>query len=249
MQSKTNSLIHFGASSEAWSLFTGKVYRTIIECNAKSVCEVGGGANPLLSLESVTTINVSYVILDSDAKELAKAPTGYRARVQDITAQLCGEQSCYDLVVTKMVAEHVRDPQKFHGNIYKLLKPGGIAIHFFPTLYAPPYLLNAMIPDRLSSKILRLVQSGRESEGSKGKFPAYYRWCRGPTTRQFRRLESVGFKVLRYDGFFGHSGYYEKSPVLKKIHERLAGWLVLHPLPWLTSFAQVVLQKPAQTEC
>ena len=101
-------------------------------------------------------------------------------------------------------------------------------------------MLNVLLPERLAYRILILVQSRREKGGKKGKFPAYYRWCRCPLSGQFRRLESVGFRVVRYLGFFGHSGYYQKVPWLKA----LSGWLQRHPVPWLISFAYVVVEKP-----
>src|SRR2546425_921567 len=39
-----------------------------------------------------------------------------------------------------------------------------------------------------------------------------YSWCRGPTGRQLRRIEALGFSVERYVGSFGHA-LYRRLPV------------------------------------
>lgn len=48
----------------------------------------------------------------------------------------------FDVVESQNVAEHVRDPEAMHHNIHAMLKPGGVAIHFFPTLFAVPFIVN-----------------------------------------------------------------------------------------------------------
>ena len=243
MRSVIESRIDYGLTDDAWADFELTLRDLVVTRNCRTVCEIGGGANPALPLDFVRQHGLDYVILDISATELAKTPTGYRTRVQDVTASLAGEQGTYDLVFSKMLAEHVSDAEAFHRNIHALLRPGGAAFHFFPTLYSPPYVLNLLLPERLTYRLLTLFQAGRENSGRLGKFPAYYRWCRGPTRAQIARLESVGFCVLRYTGFFGHPGYYQKLPWVERVHRALARWFLRHPNPWLTSFAYVVMEK------
>lgn len=238
--------IDYGLTDDAWAGFAERVRQLIAAHGCRTVCEIGGGANPTLPLSFVQQHGLDYVIIDISAVELAKAPAGYRTRVQDVTQPLTGEEGTYDLVFSKMLAEHVRDGEMFHRNMFRLLRPGGVAFHFFPTLYAPPYVLNLLLPERVTERIVHLFQSGREKSGRLGKFPAYYRWCRGPTSRQLARLESVGFRIERYTGFFGHPGYYKKLRVIERIHRAMAAWLQRHPSPWLTSFAYAVLVKPSE---
>jgi SAM-dependent methyltransferase len=244
MSTDTSSIIEYRLTHEAWDGYEAFLKQLVIARGCRTICEIGGGANPALSLDFVQAHQLEYVIIDISAEELAKAPAGYRKRVQDVTQPLTGEEGTYDLVFSKMLAEHVSDPVMFHRNLHRLLRAGGAAFHFFPTLYSPPFVLNLLLPERLAYFILNRVQSGREKGGRKGKFPAFYRWCRGPLPGQFRRLESIGFRVVRYLGFFGHSGYYQKVPWIKRGHESLCQWLQRHPIPWLTSFAYVVVEKP-----
>jgi 2-polyprenyl-3-methyl-5-hydroxy-6-metoxy-1,4-benzoquinol methylase len=143
-----------------------------------------------------------------------------------------------------MLAEHIEDGPNFHKNIYNLLAPSGIAFHFFPTLYAPPFIVNKFSLEWLTSKVLNLFQKGRHSHGNKAKFPAYYSWGKGPTKYQIQRFTSLGYEIVEYIGSFGHSGYYRRLPPIENLHTRLANWLVSNPLPWLTSFAYITLSKP-----
>lgn len=235
--------VSFGASETAWSNFEKFVEEKIADGEHKDICEVGGGANPSLRRSFVLEHDLNYVILDISDQELAKAPASYRKITADIADPELNVEPEYDLVFSRMLAEHVRDGHTFHRNVRKLLKVNGIAIHFFPTLYAPPFVINRLLPERLAEALLHLVQSGRASEGYHGKFPAYYSWCRGPSRGQIKRLENLGYEIEEYLGFFGHSAYYDKMKFLKRLHDGLCRWLVRHPVTHLTSFAWLVLRK------
>lgn len=236
-------VVSYASSEVAWAEFDQLVIELIRDEGARVTCEVGGGANPTLPMAFVERSKLEYVLIDVSEVELAKAPAGYTKVRRDIQEPDPMAEGRYDLVFSKMLAEHVRDGEMFHRNVLQLLRPGGVAIHFFPTLYAPPFVVNRLLPEGLGERVLHLVQSGRERSGRRGKFPAFYSWCRGPTAAQISRLEGLGYEVVRYTGFFGHSGYYKKSPLLERLHLGLASWLVEHPLPYLTSFAWVVLRK------
>ncbi len=51
---------------------------------------------------------------------------------------------------------------------------------------------------------------------------------------------------MLYRGFFGNI-YYSRIPILRDLHRVYTQYLVKHPTPYLTSFAQVVLRKPEKT--
>jgi SAM-dependent methyltransferase len=209
----------------------------------RRVLDVGGGANPFLSLEFVREHGIDYTVLDISSEELGKAPGGYKTIVGDIagSAALPGK---YDLIFSRMLAEHVVDGEAFHRNVYQLLATGGIAVHYFPTLYALPFLINRWFPERLGYWLLEVLQPGlRKQEGRKAKFPAFYSWCRGPTASQIARLERLGYRVEQYLGFFGHGGYYRRFKPMFLLNQWLSKMLVDHPVAALTSFAVVVLRR------
>lgn len=211
--------------------------------HVKRVLEIGGGANPALPLDFVERNDLEYTVLDISPEELAKAPDGYLTIQADITSPDLIIPGGYDLVFSRMLAEHVRSGRDFHNNVLNLLAEDGIAFHFFPTLYAPPFVINRLLPERLSELILLVLQPGRTKEGKYAKFPSYYSWCRGPSSRQVEKFEELGYRVEEYIGFFGHLNYYKKIKPLLKAHAWISSTLAKHPLPWLTSLAYVVLSK------
>jgi 2-polyprenyl-3-methyl-5-hydroxy-6-metoxy-1,4-benzoquinol methylase len=230
-----------------WKGYSPFVERLATHPRVKKVCDVGGGANPALSLDFIERNELDYVLLDISAEELAKAPDGYMKVQADIASpsfDVAGRN--YDLVFSRMVAEHIRNGRYFHTNVWRLLAKEGLAFHAFPTLYAPPFVINRLLPRWLSKAMLLLLQPHRKQEGKRAKFPAYYSWCRGPTSRQIRRLKMLGYRVEEYVGFYGHRGYYHKIKPLVKVHDWISATLVKHPLPLLTSYAYVLLSKEAE---
>lgn len=231
------------ANSQETSSFASVLEQIIISRGVRRILEIGGGANPTFPFEFVSKYALEYTVLDISQGELDKAPQGYFKVLADITSPFLDLPGGYDLIFSKWLAEHVQSGEIFHRNVYRLLAHGAVAFHFFPTLYAPPYVVNRLMPERLAEGLLQMLQTGRDKKGKKAKFPAYYSWCLGPTQAQVKRFEHLGYRVDEYVGFFGHAPYYMKLPVLAKAHHALSNWLVRHPVPWLTSFAFVKLVK------
>ncbi len=160
------------------------------------IVEIGGGANPLLTKEKVK--NFKYVVIDIDAFELSKAKGDYFERIcTDITKD--NKQIKCDLIITNMLLEHVENPKEFHEACFEMLNDDGKAIHFFATKYSPASITNLILPEQWSRRLLYSIQQRKwETEG---KFPAYYRWCMGPTKKQICKFQSVGFIVEQYNGY------------------------------------------------
>lgn len=235
---------HYKGWFDIWTDFPATVQRIAAHPGVVRVCDLGGGAMPLLSLDFIGEHGLRYEVVDVSAEELAKAPAGYTTVQADVLdpelSRRCGP---YDLVTSGFVAEHVSDPARFHANVLAILAPGGHAVHAFPTLYEPAFVVNRLLPEWLTGPLLRRIQTGREDEGTHGKFRAPYRWCRGPSERQLRRLRSAGFEIVDYVGYFGH-GYFGPVKPLDRLEQRFAGALERHPIPALTSYACVTLRRP-----
>jgi hypothetical protein len=145
----------------------------------------------------------------------------------------------YDLVITKMLAEHIKYGRRFHANVFWLLKPGGwlfiISHPVFPVHY------QQADSDWLSSILLDIFLP--RDRYRLGKLRAYYSWCFGPTPAMLNMLVEAGYEILEFRGCFGHT-YYTRIPLLKNLHETGSAYLSRHPIPQLTSFAQVILRRP-----
>jgi SAM-dependent methyltransferase len=237
------STVRYGLSETAHQEWIGLVRTLAARPDVVHVCDAGGGAVPLLSLDEVERYGVSCTILDVSEAELVKAPAGYRTTLADLSSRRFEPDRSYDLVFSRFLAEHVRQPEVFHGNILRMLRPGGLATHYFPTLYAPPFVANKLLPEALTDPILRRVNPWRGPHSPYGKFRAYYRWCRGPSRRQLARLRGAGFEVEAYVGFFGFGGYFPIR-ALERLDNKLSRLLAGRPVSWYTAYAYVVLRRP-----
>jgi hypothetical protein len=70
--------IFFLNGINAWEDFQKTVYQVILRNEFKSIAEIGGGANPLLSLEFVNEQKLDYHIIDISQEELSKADTRFK---------------------------------------------------------------------------------------------------------------------------------------------------------------------------
>lgn len=232
-------------TAEVGHPFVPLVRRLAEEQALRSVCDFGGGANPVLSLDDIERLDLSYLVVDASAEELAKTPPGYATRVMDVTAPSPNlREEGFDLVVSRFVAEHIEDPPAFHSAVRRALRPGGFAAHFFPALPSPPFVLNRLLREHDSHRLLSRMQPGvRVSEGRLGKFRAYYRWCEGPTRRQYRRYASLGFEVVEYVVLVGHQ-YYVGYPILQRAADAVSRRVIRLRWPLSASYVCVVLRRP-----
>jgi hypothetical protein len=228
-------------SGNEWNDYPGFVQDLVQQYGVRKICDVGGGANPVLPLNFVNDNQLDCTVLDISSAELEKAPAGYKKLVQDIETENSVPTEQFELVITKMMAEHLKNGRLFHKNIFSMLKPGGVAVHYFPTLYTLPFLVNKLMPEWLSSLLLDVFLP--RDRYQLGKFRAYYSWCYGPTPSMLRMLIEIGYEIVQYRGFFGNI-YYSRIPILRNLHKTYSQYLLNHPTPYLTSFAQVILRKP-----
>lgn len=235
--------VRYELAARAWD-FPEIIERIVERSRAERICEVGAGANPLLSSAFVDRKGLSYTLLDSSPEELAKAGAGYDRIVTDISSPgfVSAERGRFDVVFSRTVAEHVVDARAFHSNVRSMLAPGGVACHFFPTLFALPFVLNKLLPEPIVTRLLLTLQPKRVAHGHHGKFRAHYRWCVGPHNSQLRRLEDLGYDVVEYVGYFGHH-YYARVPPIQHLVDWSASLVLAHPNPWLTSYACVTLRR------
>ncbi|MDT7573152.1 MAG: hypothetical protein QOE05_3326 [Actinomycetota bacterium] len=237
--------ITYGHWRAGLSGFPATLRQLIADHEPASICDVGGGASAALTVDEVQELRVRYTLLDISKRELEKSPGAYHKVEADIAspdlAQTLADR--FDLMHSRMVAEHVEHPESMHQNVFDLLNPGGHAIHLMPTLWDPAFVLNWLLPERLAGKVLAKLQPTRRLRRDQAKFPAYYRWCRGPSRRQIRRIEAIGYEVVAVSAYFG-TGYAMRIPVLNKLVELWIKALLKHPLPALTSYCIVVLRRP-----
>jgi SAM-dependent methyltransferase len=228
---------------EGWRLAAGAISRIALDAGSKNILEIGAGANPTLPVSFLQEHGIDYTTNDISPEELLKAAPEYRRLCLDLCDETPGEELSgkFDLVFSRMVNEHVRDGEAYYRNILRILQPGGLTVHWFSTLYAFPFLVNRLVPEWLSDRLLNIFSPRDRFQHD--KFKAYYSWGRGPTKQMLNRFSAMGFEVIEYVGYFGHSYYRKRLGILHGLEMRKANWLKRHPVPQLTSYACVILKK------
>jgi len=202
----------------------------------ENVLEVGGGRSPIgldLGLGDVLTVS------DVSSLELSYLAPG----VRQICFDICDRQGIpassagtFDLVFSQSVLEHVNSIDAAMENCYSLLREGGVAFHYFPTLYSSPFVLNKVLPFRLTYPIVKAILKPAYE-----RFPGYYRQARS-TSRQLESWKSLGFEIVYAHRFYDH-GYYRRIPIVRSIESRLSAIAERRNWYWYSSYAFVLLIK------
>jgi SAM-dependent methyltransferase len=230
-----------------WEKASGYLKSLIIENGCKVVADIGGGARPMIDLDFIRAHKIDYYVFDISAAELAKADPGYSKIELDIA---CSEgefrarkiRTDFDLVFSHMMLEHVADPKRAHANFARLLRPGGLSVHLYPSMNNLPLFVNRLMPEWLSRPLLRLLQPNRKQEGTEGKFEAYYKYCGAPSMKLRRVFHDTGFEVVQHTAYVGHD-YYRRIKPLALVEKAMRRLILAAHVP-MVSANLLVLKKP-----
>lgn len=234
-------------SDWAWENYGSTIEAMATTFSLRRLCEIGGGRDPYFDKATLDRLGVSLTINDISREELDKAPAGFDTACFSICGDLdfgrsAPEPGSYDLMFSRMVFEHVPDVAKAWRNIHTLLSPGGVALAFNPTLYAWPFLINHLIPESVSSRIVQALYKNRAPDGDDPKFPAVYDWCFGDERRLAPMLHEAGFSEIEIVPFWG-TRYLERFPVFREIDHGLSRLSAIAGWRKATSYAYVIVRK------
>jgi SAM-dependent methyltransferase len=236
LQKFVKDIVVSNNSEWAWKNYKSVVLSLQREFDCKSLIEIGGGRSPLIDEQEHKGLGVEYTVNDISATELALAPKWPLKACFDICSPPSDTHSSFDLIFSKMVLEHIPNAKAAYQAIYNLLAPGGVCLSFFPTLFCLPFLVNYLLPEKLSLKLQRMADPRANP-----KFPAYYSWCRS-TASVRRHLEAIGFRDVAISAFYGHS-YYRSIPFVRNVQQQWTRVARGKDLRLLSSFAYVFVQK------
>ena len=204
-----------------------------------NILELGGGRWPSFRVKEMPSNVAIYTVNDIDPNELANAPDEYATACFDVSGDSSAFADNYDVVFSRFLAEHVPDGPAMHRNVFKVLKPGGTAFHLIPTMYSSPFVINKLMPERLSSRLLSLLTPRRHISP---KFPAHYSACYGDTRKMRRLFKDIGYSKVEIRNFFGHF-YYEKIPVVREAEDFLSSLAAQNDWSWYASYAYITARK------
>ena len=121
----------------------------------------------------------------------------------ELISRMVAERGAFDVVVSRFTAEHVPDGRLFHEHVFSMLRPGGHAVHLFPTLYSPPFVLNHVLPSALSERLLSGAVHGDRS--AQGRHPSSAPTTRGAAGRAGVSSRDCGASGSRSSAMWGSS--------------------------------------------
>jgi len=140
------------------------------------VVDIGGGhMSPFAKRrERRSTFVIGADIL---LEQVANNPDSDAGMVCDVCTSIPLRDGSIDLLVSRSVLEHLPDNAAFVAECNRVLKPGGRAVHVCPTRRAPFSLINRIIPNALTRKLISIFFPQWIDECG---FPAHYDHCAYP---------------------------------------------------------------------
>lgn len=229
----------------AWHHYRDTIISLSQEMGLTDHLEIGGGRVTLFTPGEAADFGFNITINDISAQELSMAPEEFDKALCDIGSDAASSTlspESYDLVYSKMVMEHVANVPQMWRNTYDALRPGGVAVAFYPTLFAPPFVVNHLIPEKLSGSILRRFFPDRGDTGDQPKFPALYSHCYGSMARMQPLLDTVPFQEVVLLPFYGYS-YMQGIPGVRQGDELFTRSVKRRDARTFTSFAYLLARK------
>ena len=227
----------------AWDNYKRVVEELCTRLHAKHIVEIGGGRDPLFTLEGVKRLGVELTVNDISQGELDVLPKGYETACFDVAGDISSVASLrghFDLAFSRMVFEHVADGHRAWSNLHELLAPGGVALAFIPTLYAVPFIINRLLPDKLAASIVKMLFANR-TDDEDPVFPARYSWC-FTDQRLERMLSGIGYREVAVLPFYGHD-YYESFPLVRDVNAWFTEMARRNDWRTLSSHAYIAVRK------
>lgn len=227
-------------SQWAWQNFKPTLLALKEATGAKRLLELGGGRTPLFSEDEVREMGVDYTVNDILERELSLAPAWTNKACFDVSADRVDHDGTYDLVFSQMLFEHVPNGENAYRNVHRLLSDGGAFLNFHPVLYAPPFVINAILPEALARRLLKFFWPFRDDTGIP-KFPAHYSHC-VIGERSAAMLRRCGFSEATMVPFFGHT-YFINIPVVRELDRALERFAHRRNIQKLASYSFTIGRK------
>lgn len=169
------------------------------------VLDAGCGQNaPVLQ----KLVGFGKYLIGIDVCELHKAEKSVFYLLKSNLQTISLKDNSVDLVISRSVLEHIRNPEEAYREIYRILKPGGYFIFLTPNFYDYASLIAKLIPNRFHSRIVKLTE-GRDEHDT---FPTYYR---SNTGRDIKKLAKItGFQVTQINYLGQYPSYFMFNPIL-----------------------------------
>ena len=206
------------------------------------IVDIGAGKSCPFADAIKPDSGVRLLGVDISDEEMAENLALDERIVADVTKRLPFADHSVDAVVSRSVLEHLEDVERFCAEAARVLKPGGMFIHFLPSKFALFALINQSLPKRFAKGALHFFWE--DSRGICG-FPAVYDRCY-PAALE-RILERNGFASVRiqtswYQAFY--FAFFLPLFLLALLYDFVLHTLGVRPL---AAFLLITAQRSAGT--
>lgn len=140
------------------------------------------------------------MLIGADVEERMVKEEGISLMECDIS-NVCLKDESVDLVISRSVLEHLKQPLAVYKELNRILKPGGSFIFLVPNLGHYASLLSLLIPDRYHAGVLKPTGERQKDDF----FPVYYK---SNTYSAIKRLSKMtGFEISDFQ-YLGQYPYY-----------------------------------------
>lgn len=211
--------------------------------NVSRVVDVGAGKVWHFPLHYKKWYGIKLIGVDIDGEEMADNTLLDEKFVADVVENIPVDPESVDLIMVRSGVEHFSDNQRFLDNAYAALRPGGFLIAFFPNRYAPFAIINRMLPQRVSKRVLQ--ETAHETADELG-FKVFYDRT---NYTGFRRLYAkAGFKAVYHLPSFYSCFYFRFFLPLFFLSYFFDTMRFMIGSPRLAAYHIWVLQKPGPVE-
>jgi SAM-dependent methyltransferase len=165
------------------------------------IADVGAGNRCPYRMYLSEGDRVRIVGVDVSTEAMRENPDLDERRVADVVVDLPFADGEVDLLVSRSVLEHLSDVEAFVRHSARVLRPGAHSIHVFPSRYAHFALINRLIPNAWTKRVMRYVYPKNVSG-----FPAFYDRCYYTAMREV--FDRNGFDVVEARISYYASDYY-----------------------------------------
>jgi SAM-dependent methyltransferase len=214
-------ILGFESDKPFWSRFHAQAGEAIRKLDPGStILDLGGGRRCLYAAAIPETTPMRLVAVDISASELALNREVTETCVADVSFALPFPDASVDLILSRTLLEHVDDVAASAGNMARVLRPGGTALHFVPGRFSFFALAARLLPFGPLLKLLHLINS--DSRGQV-EFKVVYDLCHPAAIETAFR--NAGFTAVSVEVCWAQPGYFEPIPplfVVTSLYETLA---------------------------
>jgi SAM-dependent methyltransferase len=187
-----------------------------------TVLDLGGGRRCVYAGAVPPGRDVKLVAVDVSADELALNESVDETRVANIADELPFPDKSVDLVLSRALLEHVDGVPRAIRNMARVLKPGGVALHFVPGRYSLFGMVARLLPFEPLLRVLHVVMPWTRGQV---EFDVHYDHCHPAALR--RLFEETAWGRVKIDVTWAQPGYFEAIYPLFLAHAAYE-WLVRH---------------------